>query len=298
MISIENVNKSLGSRRILRDINLKINTGSIFGLIGPNGAGKTTMIKMLTGIYEPDSGNVLFDGKPVFENVDVKERLGYVADENNYFSNFKVMEIKEFYRLSHKRFDYDVYDRINKIFDIPDTRPIKKLSKGMKTRLAIMLNLSIIPDVLILDEPTSGLDPIAKKEVLNLIVEIVAQKHTTVIISSHNLSELEKICDSIAIINNGKIMYTSSIEDMKGKIRKIQVVFKGEAPDDIDKWDEIIKVEKVGRVYNIITKDYSDDFKKKLDSYEIMFKEELDLSLEEMFIYSLGGDRDYEEIFK
>lgn len=302
MIDIEGVSKKLGDKQVLKNIEFHVEKGSIFGLIGPNGAGKTTLLKLMTGIYKADRGEIKINGNYVYENIENKAHIGYVADENNYFANFTVKNIKKLYQLSYKSFNNERFERINRLFNIPMKLSVKKFSKGMKTKLAVMLNLSIMPDVLIMDEPTSGLDPIVKRQMLNLILDDVAERQTTVLISSHNLSELEKICDSIAILNNGEIAYTNSLEDMKRKIRRIQLVFKNDIPADLDIWNDIVsrtmKVEKVGRVYNIITKDYSEDLKGRLSEAGVLFQEEIDLSLEDMFIYSVGGEDVYEEVFK
>lgn len=298
MIEICGVNKKLGEKQVLKDVNIKVDKGSIFGLIGPNGAGKTTLIRCLTGIYKVDKGNVQVASQEVFDSSDVKKTIGYVADDNSYLSNFKVKEMVKFYQLSYESFSRERFNELNKIFQIPEKRTIKKLSKGMKMRLSIMLNLSIMPEVLVLDEPTSGLDPIVKKKVLSLLMEDAAERGTTIFISSHNLSDLERICDSVAIMHNGEVKYCNSIEDMKRNIRKIQVVFKDEAPKDLACWKEIINVSQVGRVYNVITKEYTEELKSKLSGESIMFAEEIDLSLEDMFIYSIEGEEGYEEIFK
>jgi len=298
LIEIYEVNKKLGDKQILKDVKIKIDKGSIFGLIGPNGAGKTTLIRCLTGIYKVDKGNVQVNGQEVFDNSSVKKIIGYVADDNSYLSTFKVKEMIKFYELSYESFSRERFNELNKIFQISEKTTIKKLSKGMKMRLSIMLNLSIMPEVLILDEPTSGLDPIIKKKVLSLLMEDAAERGTTVFISSHNLSDLERICDSVAIMNRGEIKYCNSIEDMKRNIRKIQVVFKENAPVDLASWKEIISVSQIGRVYNIITKEYTEELKSKLSGENIVFAEEIDLSLEDMFIYSIEGEEGYEEIFK
>lgn len=298
MIEIINGNKSLGDKDVLKNINLKVEKGSIFGLIGPNGAGKTTLIKDIMGIYKLDKGEIKVKGEPVFENSKIKGVMGYVTDENNLLDYFTLKDTVNFYSLSYKSFDKNRFYKLNETFQLPEKKSIRKFSKGMKMRLSIMLNLSIMPEVLVMDEPTNGLDPIVKREFINILLEDVAERGTTVLISSHNLGELERICDSIAILNKGEIKYSNSIEKMKETIRKIQVVFKNDAPCDLEEWNEIIKVERVGRVYNIVTKDYSKKFLDKLNSCEILFQEEIDLSLEDMFIYSIGGDVNYEELFK
>lgn len=298
MIEIVNGYKSLSDKEVLRDINLKIEKGSIFGLIGPNGAGKTTLIKNIIGIYKLDKGDVKIKGESVFDNHNIKNIIGYVTDENNLFNYFNLKDIVKFYSYSYKSFSMDRFNKLNEIFQLPEKKSIRKFSKGMKMRLSIMLNLSIMPEILVLDEPTNGLDPIVKRQFLNILLEDAAERGTTIFISSHNLSELERICDSIAILNKGEVKYINTIENMKKSIRKIQVVFKDEAPEDLQNWEEVIKTEKVGRVYNIVTKDYNKEFMDKLNNCEVIFQEEIDLSLEDMFIYSVGGDVNYEELFK
>lgn len=296
MIEIKGFSKSFDDKRVLNNINISVPKGSIFGLIGPNGAGKTTLIKALTGIYYGDEGEIFIDGQNVYENVDIKSKIGYVADENNFLSSYRVKDIIRFYQYSYKEFNLERFRKLNKIFKLPEKSYVFRFSKGMKMRLSIMINLCIMPEVLILDEPTSGLDPVIKRKFMNLLLDEVAERQTTVFISSHNLSDLERICDGVAIINQGEVKYSNSIENMKNKIKKLQVAFIDDAPEDIDKWEEIIKVNKVGRVYHLITKDYNEELMDKLKKLRVHFIEELDLSLEDMFLYTLGEEDYYEEV--
>lgn len=296
MIEIKGFIKNFDDKRVLNNINISVPKGSIFGLIGPNGAGKTTLIKALTGIYYGDKGEIFIDGQNVYENVDIKSKIGYVADENNFLSSYRVKDIIKFYQYSYKEFNLERFRELNKIFKLPEKSYVFRFSKGMKMRLSIMLNLCIMPEVLILDEPTSGLDPVIKRKFMNLLLDEVAERQTTVFISSHNLSDLERICDGVAIINQGEVKYSNSIENMKNKIKKLQVAFIDDAPEDIDKWEEIIKANKVGRVYHLITKDYNEELMDKLKKLRVHFIEELDLSLEDMFLYTLGEEDYYEEV--
>lgn len=298
VISIKNLSKKLGKKEVLKNVNIEVPKGTIFGLIGPNGAGKTTLIKCLTGIYKADGGEISFSGQQIFDNPEIKKRIGYVADQNDFFSYFNIKGLIKFYSMTYETFDIDRFNNLNKILKIPTDTLVRKLSKGMKMKLALMLNLSIRPELLVLDEPTGGLDPIAKKQVINIILEEVAERETTVVISSHNLNNLERMCDSVGILFEGEIKYMNSVDEMKKTIRKVQTVFKEKAPEDIEKWDGVIKVEKVGRVYNIITNKYDEAFKKKLEDSGISFKEEIGMSLEDMFIYAVGGGLEYEEILK
>ncbi|NEZ49127.1 ABC transporter ATP-binding protein [Clostridium botulinum] len=297
MIKVTDVSKTLGDKKVLNNISFEVKKGSIFGLIGPNGAGKTTIIKHLVGIYDVDNGKITVNDEPIYENPKIKKTIGYISDDNNFINTFNLKTIAKFYKLSYEKFDIEKFFKLNDIFKLPVKKSIRKFSKGMKMRVSIMLNLSIVPDILVLDEPTNGLDPIIKKKFFNILLEDVADRGTTVIISSHNLNELERICDSVAIINGGEIKYSNSMENMKQSIRKIQVVFKENPPKDLEKWDDLINVEKIGRVHNIVTKNYGEEFLNKLDSCGIMFREEIDLSLEDMFIYSVGEEVNYEELF-
>ncbi|MGH4140571.1 ABC transporter ATP-binding protein [Clostridium sp.] len=287
MIDIKNVSMRIDDRYILKNVNLNVNKGSIFGIIGENGAGKTTLIKCLTGIYRIDEGSILIGGEEVFDNNSVKQRIGYVSDENQYFSSFKVKELLKFYKKAYNDFSQERFNELNIKFKIPVNRRIRELSKGMKMRVSILLNLSIKPDILILDEPTSGLDPVIKKEIMSIIVDEVASRDVTVFISSHHLDHIERICDNIAIIKNGEIKLMGSIEEAKNSLKKIQVVFKDAA--DINKTlsslDGVIKVETIGRVNYIVTKNYTSDFEQKLYDLGADFIEILDMSLEDMFIY-------------
>lgn len=291
MIDIKNVTKKFEDREVLKNININVKRGSIFGLIGPNGAGKTTLIKCIMGIYKTDGGIIKVNGSEVYDNENIKRIIGYVADENNYFSGFSVKDMLDFYGLSYGKFSIKRFNELNDVFQISLKKNVRRLSKGMKTRLAIMLNLSIMPEVIVLDEPTSGLDPIAKRQVLSILMDDAAERKTTMFISTHNLTDLEKVCDSIAIINNGEIKYTNTLEEMKKNIRKFQVAFRDAPPDDLKSWKEVLNVEKYGRVYNIITSSCAEEVMDKLKKYEIMFIEEVDLSLEDMFIYTMRSEK-------
>lgn len=295
MLQINNVYKLLGNKEILKDVNLTVNKGSIFGLIGENGAGKTTLIKCITGIYKIDKGTIKILNEDVFENNTIKEKIGYVADENQFFLTFKISELIKLYNLTYSKFSIDRFTDLNNIFNIPLNKRVKDLSKGMKMRVSLMLNLSTMPQILVLDEPTSGLDPIIKKKVINIILDDVAKRGTTVFISSHHLSDLERICDTVAFISDGKIDYINNIEDMKNSIKKLQVVFKDALPEDIAHWPEVLTMESIGKVNYIITKKYSKELVSKLLNKGALFVDELDLSLEDMFIYSAEEGEKHEK---
>jgi ABC-2 type transport system ATP-binding protein len=286
MIEISELHKHLGTKDVLTDINFTVEPGRIFGLVGENGAGKTTLFKCATGVYCPEKGAVRIAGQTVYENPTVKEGIGYVADQNQYFPSYRIEELLSFYSLAYPRFSLERFWELNQIFDLPEKTRVKELSKGMQMRLTLMLSLSIRPDVLVLDEPTSGLDPLAKREVMNLLLEEVESRGVTVLISSHHLGDLERICDTIGIMAQGKMRSIHSLEEMKLSMRKLQAVFPQGEPADLASWPEVLAVEKMGRVHYIVTKQYSDDLLAKLHQTAPLVLEEVPLSLEDMFIYA------------
>ncbi len=286
MIQIKNATKKFGDFTAISDININVKKGTIFGIIGENGAGKTTLIQCMTGIYKADEGEITINGELVYENPIVKERIGYVADQNQYFPFFRVKEMVEFYKRTYPTFSTDRFNNYNAVFNLDENKRVRQLSKGMQMRLSLMLNLSINPDVLILDEPTSGLDAIAKKQMLDILLQEVGENQLTVFVSSHHLGELERICDEIAIINKGKITYMSTLDEMKQNIKKLQVVFEDKSPEGLEYWAEVNSVEKVGRVHYIVTQKYSKDLEEKLYKAGAKFVDQVNLSLEEIFIYT------------
>ena len=298
MIEVNNLSFEIDGKQILENINIRIDKNKIFGIIGPNGVGKTTLLRCLTGIYKGTSGNVLYDGQDVYDNIDVKNKIGYVADENIMQTNFKVSEILKYYKYSYKNFDEKKFNELNKIFKIQTNKYIFQLSKGMKMRLSIMLAFSIHAEYLILDEPTSGLDAILKNKLLKIFADEVFENGTTIIISSHHLNELERICDDVAILDKGVVTYENSVENMKNKIKKIQVAFDEPVYEEDLKLKGIFKISRVGRVFNIITDEYDGEFIKSLEKFKPLFIEEIDLSLEDIFIYKVDKEDNDEKIFK
>lgn len=290
MIKVLGLDKNLGGNKILDGININVKKGSIYGLIGPNGAGKTTLIKTLVDIYKTDRGEIQIEGENIEDNIKIKSRLGYVSDFQYLYPSFKIKEIVEFYKGAYPLWNEERYSQLKKLFNLDNNKKIKYLSKGMKTQLAILLNLSIKPNVLILDEPTSGLDPVIKRKVLNLIVDEVSTNETTVLISSHNLGELEQICDHIGIIHKGKVLLEDSVDNLKSNVRKIQVAFKDELPEEIKTNEHILKIESIGKIHQIVVKDNLEIVLETIKKHEPILLEMIDMSLEEIFIYKMGGE--------
>ena len=286
MIKIENVSKSFDGHKVLDNVSIYIKPGTIYGIIGENGVGKSTLIQCLAGIYKQDEGLIEIDGEPIYENNETKLSIGYVADRNQFFKGYRIEQMIDFFKITYPSFSEERFKKYNETFKLNPKSKVKNLSKGMQMRLSLMLNMAIMPKVLILDEPTSGLDALAKKQVLDFIIEQVDETGMTVVISSHHLSELERICDEITMLSKGKVVYQSSVETLKNKVRKLQVVFNNEAPTDLKKWEGILSVDHIGSVYYIVTNEYSEALEDKLKKAGAFLVEAIGLNLEEVFVYT------------
>lgn len=289
MIRVENLTKNFGTQRVLDNISLTVNQGSVYGLMGPNGAGKTTLIKSMLGILQPNAGKILIDGDDVHQTPEVKTKVGYVADYQNYYAHFSVADMISFYRMTYKEWDENRFNELKNTFRLPMDKKVRTLSKGMRTQLAILLNLSISPKVLMLDEPTSGLDPVVRRQLMNILLDEVALKGTTVFISTHNLNELERICDQIGIIHQGRLLLSESIDQLKQQVRKVQVAFSDKLPPQVANRPEILKIEQQGRVYSIVVQNNIEAVMVELQQHNPLLLETIDMSLEDIFIYQMGG---------
>ncbi|CCX88705.1 monosaccharide-transporting ATPase [Clostridium sp. CAG:590] len=284
MIEVKNVDKGYNNVPVLKNVSLTVMPGEIHGLIGENSAGKTTLIKCMTGIYRTDAGEIRYDGELVFDNPKVKERIGYVADYNEYIGTNTIKQMVRMYEIFYPKFNVEKFNSWNEIFELPVTKRIYSLSKGQKMRLAFMLETAKEPDYLILDEPTSGLDPVAKANFYNLLVQEVEQREIGVLISSHNLEGLERICDSVTMLHQGVVERQMAMEDMKCELTKLNIVFEGGASQTVYNMPQIMRISNVGSIYTIVVKDYDESFAQQLRKAGASLIEPLDISLEELFV--------------
>lgn len=284
MLEVRNVYKSYNKNEVLKDVSLTVMPGEIHGLIGENSAGKTTLIKCVTGIYRTDKGEVLYDGKPVYDNPEVKERIGYVADYNEYIKYYTVSQMVHMYEKFYPNFNKEKFNDFNQIYQLSVDKRILTLSKGQKMRLAFMLEVSKEPEYLILDEPTSGLDPVAKAKFFELLINEVEQREIGVLISSHNLDGLEKICDSVTMMSEGKVEHQMSMEDMKSELVRLNVVFEGGAGKAVYDLPQILRISNVGSIYTMVVKEYDEEFAKILRKLGASLVEPVEISLEELFV--------------
>ena len=284
MLEVKNVYKGYNKNQVLKDVSITVMPGEIHGLIGENSAGKTTLIKCVTGIYKTDKGTVLYDEKPVYDNPEVKEKIGYVADYNEYIKYYTVSQMVYMYEKFYPSFNKEKFNEFNAVFKLPVDKRIMTLSKGQKMRLAFMLETAKEPDYLILDEPTSGLDPVAKAKFFELLINEVEQREIGVLISSHHLDGLEKICDSVTMMHEGEVERQMSMEDMKSELVKLNVVFEGGAGKAVYDLPQILRISNVGSIYTMVVKEYDEVFDKKLRELGASLVEPVDISLEELFV--------------
>ena len=283
MLEMKHVNKTFDGFKALDDLSLTVPRGAVYGLVGPNGAGKSTAIRHLTGVYRPDSGEILMDGQPIYENNAVKSRIGYIPDEIFYFPSASLEEMRRYYRDMYPKFDDALFERLYDVFQLPKKGQMRRFSKGMQKQAAFHLTISCRPDVMILDEPVDGLDPVMRRQVWSLILSDVAQHETTVLISSHNLRELEDVCDHVGIMDHGKMLLERSLADMQGSTCKLQIV--GDVPADL----EILHENNSARLRTVIVRGDPELVAAKVKASNPIYFDVLPLSLEEIFIYELGG---------
>ena len=291
MIEVKNLVKTFDGFRALDDLTMTVPRGAVYGLVGPNGAGKSTLLRHLTGIYRPDSGTVTVDGEPVFENPAVKRRIAYIPDDVFYFRSASIADMANFFAGACPTFDWERYEKLRKAFDLDERQPIRRFSKGMQKQAAFWLAMSMAPDVLVLDEPVDGLDPVMRRQVWSLVMADVADRGTTVLVSSHNLRELEDVCDHVGILDHGKLLLERSLSDLQENIVKVMIALpEGQAlPQDLN----ILHDQATGRMHTLILRGDAAALEAYLAAAQPQYMDVVPLTLEEIFIYELGGV-DYE----
>lgn len=290
MIQVNNVTKTFGDFTALNNLTMHVEKGSIYGLVGPNGAGKSTIIRHLCGVYKQDSGEILIDGEPVFENENIKSKFTCIPDDIFYFLQANTIDMMKFYKSLYPRFDEQLFFKIAECFPaINMKKTIRTLSKGMQKQVAFMLSICARPELMILDEPVDGLDPVMRRQIWSLLMSDVAEHGLTVLVSSHNLRELEDVCDHVGIMSKGEILIERSLDDLQTSITKIQVAFDGDMPK-LPEGIECLRKISTGRVHTLIVKGEPREAEKKIASLNPILMDVLPLTLEEIFIYELGGE--------
>ena len=289
MIRITDVVKDFDGFRALNHLDMHVPKGAIYGLVGPNGAGKSTIIRHITGAYKQDQGEVQIDGEKVYENPSVKAKFAYIPDDIFYFTQANTIDMMKYYKGIYPKFDEQLFSALADCFPAVDVRRnIRSLSKGMQKQVAFWLSVCCRPELLILDEPVDGLDPVMRRQIWSIIMSDVAEHGTTVLVSSHNLRELEDVCDHVGIMNEGKILIEKSLSDLQGSVTKVQAAFAGDMPKLPDSIQVLHKVT-TGRVHTLILKGEPKEAEAAMAATNPLLLDVLPLTLEEIFIYELGG---------
>ena len=288
MIEAANLTKRFDEIVAVDHINAKIRDGYVFGLIGTNGAGKSTFLRMASGVMKPDEGTIQIDGENVFENPKVKSRFFYISDDQHFFSNASPEEMMRFYKNIYPAFDAPRFYKLMDSFSLDFRRKIATFSKGMKKQLSVILGLCAGTDYIFCDETFDGLDPVMRQAVKSLFANDMAERNLTPIIASHNLRELEDVCDHVGIMHHGKVMLERSLSELQGSVCKIQVAYQERMPK-LPADFEVLHMSSTGRVYTMIVKGNPKEAKLRLEQTSPMLIDVLPLTLEEIFIYELGG---------
>ena len=287
MIEIRSLVKSFDGFRALDGLDLTVPDGAVYGLCGSNGAGKSTAIRHLAGILRQDSGEVLIGGKEVFENPELKGRIAYIPDEVFFYTQATIHDMMKLYQDVFPHFSKERFEKLGSAFEIDPKRLIRKLSKGMQKQAAFWLALSTTPDFLLLDEPVDGLDPLMRRQIWSVLLADVAERGTTVLVSSHNLRELEDVCDHVGIVDRGKMLLERSLSDLQENMVKIQAVFREEQaiPPELD----VVHTSSTGRLQQLVIRGKADEVSRIIEETEPVYMDVIPLTLEEIFIYEMGG---------
>ena len=302
MIRIDNLTKKFDGHPALDGLNMNVPDGSVYGLVGTNGAGKTTIIKHLAGVWRQDKGTIEYDGEDIWENEELKSRIGVIHDELFFPSGYTLKDMGKMYRSAYADWNEERFHEMMRIMKLDEHKRVRSFSKGMKKQAMFSLVMSTMPDYLLLDEPLDGLDPIVRKLVWKFLIDDVADRGMTVLVSSHNLKDMEEICDHIGIISNGKMVLERDLDTIKTSLHKIQVSFGdissiGVSINEDEKFDpykglNILHKETRGTVDLMIIDNDIEEARKIINKSEPVLFDILPLSLEEVFIYELGGEND------
>ncbi|MBQ2619230.1 MAG: ABC transporter ATP-binding protein [Oscillospiraceae bacterium] len=287
MIEAKNLTKRFDGFAALDGLTLTVPTGAVYGLVGPNGSGKSTLLRHVTGIYRQDAGELLVDGAPVWENPAVKARMGYIPDDVYYNVQSTVEDMRRFYRGVYPGFDQGRFEKLGKLFELPLKKPIRSMSKGQQKQAAFWLQMSLNPEIFVLDEPVDGLDPVMRRQVWSVLMADAAERGITVLVSSHNLRELEDVCDHVGILERGKLLLERSLSELQENLVKLQLALPDERPlpEDLN----ILHRSAAGRLQTLIVRGRREAVMERLQALQPLFLEAAPLNLEEIFIYELGG---------
>ena len=292
MIEVRDLVKTFDGFAALRGATLTVPKGAVYGLVGPNGAGKSTLLRHITGVFRQDSGEMLVNGVPVYENRHVKENIVSIPDDWFYYNQSTIREMADLYAGLYPRFDWERFERLRELFQLPEKKTIRRMSKGMQRQAAFWITISCLPEYLVLDEPVDGLDPVMRRQVWQVLLDDVAARGTTVLLSSHNLRELEDVCDHVGIMDKGKVLLERTLSDLQDTTVKLQVAYKTAEEPTLPAELQILHHSRVGRVHTYIMRGNSEEICRRMQITDPVLLEAIPLTLEEIFIYELGGADD------
>lgn len=292
MIELKQVTKKFDDQIILDAISTRIPKGTAFGLIGSNGAGKSTILRLISGVYQTDGGEVLLDGKPIYDIPDQKRRVFFVSDETTQFHSFTIKKLADYYKHFYPRFSYELLETMLKSITLPQHKPLSTFSKGMKRQAITMLGVAARPEYLLLDEAFDGLDPSMRKLIRQILIDRMVEDEMTVIVSTHNLAEINELCDSAALIHDSKIVFSCALDDIRSNLHKLQLGWSTKAPEySREQFEalgiEILRFEKQHSIYHLVARGEEDQLREKLAPMNPTIFDLIPLTLEEIFIYEL-----------
>lgn len=289
MIEFKNVTMQFDDFMALSDVSLEIKKGSAFGLLGANGAGKSTMLRLLAGIYKQKSGEVLMDGEPVFDHVENKGKVFFINDETVQYNRFTVNELKNYYKMFYPEFSEELFEKLRASIKLPENKKLSKFSKGMKRQAIMITALACQPQYLLMDEAFDGLDPTMRLIVKRMLVDAMVERDLTTIISSHNLKEIGELCDAVALIYQGKVVFSKDLDDVTGNIHKLQMAFQEEVDKEVFASLDVVHYEKQGSIINMIVKGSEEVISNVIQPMNPLVYDRIPLTLEEIFIYEMEG---------
>lgn len=290
MLTINNLSKKFGDFQVLDNIIINAEKSQIYGLVGSNGCGKTTMLKHIMKIYKQDEGHIAFDGEEVDENTEIIKDFYYVQDSLFFPYQYTLNKLFHYEKLMYKNMSQEKFEYLLKYFNIDKNKVLNKMSKGQKKQAAFILSIAAQPKLLLLDEIVDGLDAVIKRKFWDVLIKEVIDNEMTVMISSHDLKELDNICDKVGIMHEGKILREENLEKMKEDIKRVQFAIEGEFDPEQLKVFNILQIVKIGSVFILTLTGNTDELKKYLEStYTLLLFDKLSMSLEEIFITELGG---------
>ena len=287
MIKAENLTKIFGGKKALDSVSVTIGEGSVYGLVGSNGSGKSTLLRLASGVYMPDGGSITADGEKIFDNPPIKSRIAYLGDTPYFMPNATIKETADFYRRLYPQFDNKLYNRLLEVFPLDYKARISTMSKGMQRQAALINAIASAPDYLLLDEAFDGLDVVIRKALKSILIEGAADRNMTAVIASHNLRELEDLCDNVGLVHNGHMVVSGAVENLKSRLHKVQAAFRGVPDISAFSGLNVIKAERSGSLLQMIVRGDEEEIMNYINRLSPVFSECIEPSLEETFVYEL-----------